>query len=141
MPTAAERRQYDRLPKNFRVEVKEFKFPLVQQKTHEVSCSDISAGGLRVECSEHFEQGSKVTVKIFIPSLNKFHPGFLKVFESDVGQYLQAIAEIMWVECRSDAPGYSLGIRFLDIDQDDWRALRNLIQKLMREQQEREEKG
>ncbi len=141
MASGAERRRYERLPKNFRVEVREFKFPLAQQRPHEVCCTDISSGGLRVECPDRFEQGDKVTVKIHIPSLNKYHPGFLKVFETDSGQYLQAIAEIMWVEERGDEPGYALGIRFLDVDQDDWRALSNLIQKLLREQEAAEDKA
>ncbi|EPR37306.1 type IV pilus assembly PilZ [Desulfovibrio sp. X2] len=136
MTSSSDRRQYQRLPKNFRVEVREFKFPLVQQKPHEVCCTDISEGGLRVECPDRFEVGDKVTVKIFIPSLNKFHPGFLKVFESDAGQYLQAIAEIMWVEERGGEPGYALGIRFLDVDHNDWKALGNLIRKFLREQEE-----
>lgn len=133
MASGAERRRYERLPKSFRVEVREFKFPLAQQPSLDGCCTDISSGGLRVECPDRFESGDKVSVKIHIPSLNKYHPGFLKVFESDTGQYLQAIAEIMWVEEREDEPGYALGIRFLDVDEDDWRALSNLIQKSLRD--------
>ncbi len=138
MVSGAERRRYERLPKNFRVEVREFKFPLAQQRPVDVCCTDISSGGLRVECADRFEKGDKVTAKIHIPSLNKYHPGFLKVFESDTGQYLQAIAEIMWVEETGGEPAYALGIRFLDVDQDDWKALSNLIHKLLREQDDAE---
>lgn len=128
-----ERRQYERLPRAFRVEVSQFQFPLTTQPRIEVRCVDISAGGLKVESDTPFAAGSKVQVKVFIPGLNKFHPGFLKVFESDAGQYLQAIAEVMWNEDLGSGAGYSLGVRFLDVDGDDWKALAGMIRKQMSE--------
>jgi len=123
-----ERRRAERLEKSFRVEVREFRFPLAGRQGHAVSCVDLSEGGLRIESPRPYKAGDKLQVKIFIPSLNKYHPGFFKVFESDAGQHLQAIAEVAHVET---LPGGScrLGIRFLDVDEDDWKALRNFIAK------------
>lgn len=123
----AEQRRDLRLPKNFRVEVREFKFPLARQPKFEVSCADISAGGMKLECRKKFEAGTKLQVKIFIPSFNKYHPGFFKVFESDAGQFLQAIAEVVRVQDVVPLTSYAMGVKFLDVDQDDWTALRNFI--------------
>ena len=125
-----EKRKDYRLPKNFQVEVREFKFPLARQKTHEIFSVDISAGGLLVECGQNFAVGEKLQVKIFIASLNKYHPGFFKVFESDAGQHLQVIAEVVRSEERVPLTRYVLGLRFLDVDQDDWNALRKFIMKV-----------
>lgn len=124
-----DKRRDFRLPKNFRVEIKEFKFPLARQPRFEVSCADISAGGMMLECRTKFEPGTKLQVKIFIPSFNKYHPGFFKVFESDAGQFLQAIAEVVHVKDVVPLTSYTLGIKFLDVDYDDWQALRNFITK------------
>lgn len=129
----SEKRKDYRLPKNFRVEVREFKFPLARQKTHEIFSVDISAGGLLVECGQNFAKGEKLQVKIFIASLNKYHPGFFKVFESDAGQYLQVIAEVVRSEERVPLSRYALGIRFVDVDHDDWNALRKFIVKAKEE--------
>ncbi|WP_461211225.1 PilZ domain-containing protein [Desulfocurvus sp. DL9XJH121] len=124
-----DKRKDFRLPKNFRVEIKEFRFPLARQPKFDVACADISAGGMRLECRKKFEEGAKLQVKIFIPSFNKYHPGFFKVFESDAGQFLQAIAEVVRVEDVVPLTSYSLGVKFLDVDHDDWQALRNFITK------------
>jgi len=124
-----DKRRDCRLEKNFRVEIREFRFPLAKQPSYEVQCADISAGGLLLECRKKFEIGDKLQVKIFIPSLNKYHPGFFKVFESDAGQFLQAIAEVVRADDLVPFTSYHLGIRFLDIDHDDWNALRNFISK------------
>ncbi len=122
------RREYERLPKQFSVEYQAFEFPLASQPKTEAHCADISVGGVRIKTDGPLEPESKVVVRIYLPRFGKFHPGFLKVFESDVGQYLQAISEVMWIE--KDAAGnYHAGLRFLDVDEDDWRALENLIRK------------
>ncbi|GAB6177979.1 PilZ domain-containing protein [Desulfobaculum senezii] len=126
---ATERRREVRLPKNFRVELREFRFPLARQKKHEVSCADISASGMSVVCGQKFKDGDKLQVKIFIPSLNKFHSGYFKVFESDAGQYLQAIAEVVRIEEIMPLTRYKHGIRFLDVDFDDLQALRRFISR------------
>ncbi len=124
-----DKRKDFRLPKNFRVEIREFRFPLARQKSMEVSCGDISAGGMLVQSPQRFEVGTKLQVKIFIPSLNKYHPGFFKVFESDAGQHLQAIAEVVREEMIVPLTRYDLGIKFLDVDYDDWNALRTFINR------------
>ncbi|MFW5731361.1 MAG: PilZ domain-containing protein [Desulfonatronovibrionaceae bacterium] len=122
-----DRREFVRVPRKFRVEVQDFVFPLAQQKPTRVECADISAGGLRIICSRRFAEEHKVQVKVFIPSFNKFHSGFFKVFESDVGQYLQAVAEVAWVREAVPLTSYETGLRFVDVYEDDWLALRKMI--------------
>lgn len=127
--TPENRRQYERLPKHFRVDVSRLAFPLQAQSTHTTAAADISAGGLRVETSQAMEVGDLVQVRVYIPSLNKFHPGFMKGLESDLNQYLQAIAQVAWVEAVVPGSSYTLGLRFSDVDGDDWRALKSLLDK------------
>ncbi len=121
-----ERREFTRLPKSFRVEIRKLAFPLHAHPAQIVESVDISSGGLRVTARGSFEPGDKVQVRIFIASLNKFHPGFLKVFESDVDQSLQAIGEVVRVD--RSAGGAMLGIKFVNVDQDDWKALHLKLQ-------------
>jgi hypothetical protein len=84
---------------------------------------------MSVVCGQKFKDGDKLQVKIFIPSLNKFHSGYFKVFESDAGQYLQAIAEVVRIEEIMPLTRYKHGIRFLDVDFDDLQALRRFISR------------
>ncbi len=121
------RREYLRVPKKFQVEIAQLAFPLTSQETITVESADISAGGLRIVCNKMFSCDDKVQVKVFIASFNKFHPGFFKALESDVGQYLQAVAKVAWVSNVSGVQRYEIGLEFLDVYEDDWRALRNLV--------------
>jgi hypothetical protein len=121
----AEKRAFQRLPSNFRVEISRLGFPQSKMPRLEIESMDVGGGGLLLQSPERFEPGDNLMLRLYISGLNKFHPGFFKVFESDVGQYLQAIAEV--VRAESVPGGYALGIRFTDVDADDAKALRDFI--------------
>ncbi len=132
--TEEEKRAHVRLTKPFEVKIKPFAFPLQRQPTSEVHSVDISEGGLLVHCARRFTVGDKLQVTIIIPSLNKHHPGFFKVFESDVDQSMTAVAEVVRVQEVIPLRDYGLGLKFLDIYEDDWQALRTLILKELRKE-------
>lgn len=131
------RRKHDRVPKPYRLELTEFVFPLNQQPKIAATCEDVSAGGLAVITQRKFAVGDKVQVRLFMARLNKFHPGFFKVFESDVDQSLQAVAEVVRVDERIPFTSYRIGLRFTDVYDDDWRALHGLLQDELRRHNKR----
>jgi c-di-GMP-binding flagellar brake protein YcgR len=136
MHQETEKRDHQRLRKPFQVEIRLFAFPVQSQPTIEVHSVDISGGGLLLHCSRKFAVGDKLQVTIHIPSLNKFHPGFFKVFESDLGQSLTAVAEVVRIEEIVPLRDYALGLKFLDVYEDDWKALENMIRKELRKLRE-----
>jgi c-di-GMP-binding flagellar brake protein YcgR len=128
MMSSSDRRQYVRLAKPFRVNLRKFEFPFVDRDTVEASCRNISVGGMLLESPLGFGTGSVIQTSIRIPGLNKFHPGFFKVFENDLEQNLVAVAQVV----RSVDLGalHELGLKFVDVYEDDWRALHAMIMKL-----------
>lgn len=125
--TNSERRRHSRLPKPFPVEASEIRFPPSSQARFETQCQDISGGGLSVLSPRKFDLGAKLQVRVHIPTLNKYSPGFFKVYENDADQYLQAIAEVTRVELSSG--GYLLGLKYVDVDEDAARAVANMVNK------------
>ena len=123
------RRQFVRLPKGYSVEINEFKFPITSQDRVSATCSDISTGGVCVESPEAFKPGTRLQVRVQIPRLNKFMPGFFKIYENDAEQYLNAITEVAWSE--PVAGKHQVGLRFIDLDPDITRALTSLISKAL----------
>ncbi len=122
-----ERRQFVRLTRQFRIEISPLTFPLSDVRPVEVTGVDISEGGVAVQCSQEFGVGEKVQVRIYIPKLHKYHPGFLKVFDHDLGQYIMAVAETAWCRRGSGQDEYILGLEFVDVYEDDLQALHNVI--------------
>jgi hypothetical protein len=60
------------------------------------------------------------------PQAEQVPPGFFKVFENDLDQNLIALAEVVRSQELSQE-AHELGLKFVDVYEDDWKALHNLI--------------
>ncbi len=122
-----DRREYKRLNKELKVEVRRFVFPVKSQRVVASRCLNISPGGILLEVSEPFAVGDKLQLTLYVPGLNRYHPSFFKVFESSVNQSLIAVAEVVRIERAFGT--YRMGVKFLNIYEDDWKALYNLLMR------------
>ena len=127
----ADKRQHGRLARTFAVEVAELTFPPSRGKSVNTHCYDISEGGLSIEASVNFKAGDRLQVRINIPLLNKFSPGFFKFWENDADQYFMAITEVMW--SKLEGGKYLTGMRYINVDEDQARALASMINKAFSE--------
>lgn len=126
----AEKRQHGRLTRTFAVELAELTFPPSNGRTVNTHCYDISEGGLSIESPVSFNQGDKLQARINIPLLNKFAPGFFKFWENDADQYFLAITEVMWSKLEDGK--YLLGMKYINVDEDQAKALSGMINKAFR---------
>ena len=124
------KRQYLRLPRPYRVQARELVFPIAKDPLIDVTCTDISKGGLCVESSSPLPVGTRLHVSVHIPLLNKFSSGFFKVYENDAEQYFQAIADVAWVKPGSGA--YLMGLQFVNADEELCKALGKLVDDAFR---------
>lgn len=122
-------RTYERLPRAFSVKFKELSFSMARQTGTEGQLSDISEGGICIESPTQVEVGSKMQVSIHIPLLNKYSPGFLKIYENDADQHFLAITETMW--CKPVGGIFLVGMKFINVDESQARALAAMINRAM----------
>ena len=134
---STEQRKYNRLPKSYFIEYKEFKYPTGHQDFLKSNLMDISAGGVCVECVRSFPAGTKLQLRVHVPRLNKFMPGFFKYYENDQEQYINAIGEVAWVD--SSRGRTLMGVKFLDLDPDVVTGIQGLIRDAVREARKKAE--
>ncbi len=136
MPTDddVEQRMFQRLPKTYPVAVMKLDFPMPKEGV-QMRCCDISMGGVCVEAeSASFEEGETCQLKILIPLLNKFSPGFFKVYENDAEQYFIALAQVAWIK---PLPQQRLmGFKFVNVHNDQRIALEKLITRAFAQAQD-----
>jgi len=92
-------------------------------------CYDIGAGGLCVESRRDLGIGDIMQIRVHVPKLNKYSPSFFKAYENDAEQYVQCIGKVAWV--RPLGGKFLVGLNFTDIDPDQRKALKSLVQKAM----------
>ena len=128
MPSDEEvnKRLYLRLPRPYPVELKMLSFPMPTESI-KTNCCDISRGGVCLEANQPFSVGAAYQLRILIPLLNKFSPGFFRVYENDMEQYFVAVGEVVWAKPAGGR--YLIGIKFANVDGDQGIALDRLIKK------------
>ena len=131
MVQGSERRLYQRLSKELKVDLRKFEYPLASQAWVNAVCGNISAGGMFVESPQKFNAEDQVQLRVYVPNLKKFYPSFFKVFESDVGQSILTVAKVVRVKDLPENNQYGLALQFTNLYEDDWRALHDLIIKEM----------
>jgi len=132
-----ELRRYSRLNRTFPVDVRPLSFSPAQSQALQAQCYDISEGGLSLESSKPFPQGTILQARIHIPMLNRFSPGFLKVWENDAEQYFTALTEVIW--CQPRGGQYLVGMRYTSVDESQARALAALINKAFQAENSRKQ--
>jgi c-di-GMP-binding flagellar brake protein YcgR len=123
-------RQYQRLLRPYKVEAKLLQFPIPSHPVISAPCYDIGAGGLCVESANALNIGDLMQIRVHVPKLNKYSPGFFKAYENDAEQYVQCIGKVAWI--RPSGGAYLVGLNFTDIDPDQRKALKSLVQQATR---------
>jgi len=125
MNVESNKRRFLRLPRPYRVQARELVFPIAKDPLIDVTCTDISKGGLCVEAQTALPVGTRLHINVHIPLLNKFSSSFFKVYENDADQYFQTIADVAWVKPSGGV--FLLGLTFVNADEELCRALGKLV--------------
>ena len=124
-----ERRSFMRLPKNTRVEYHRLKYPLDYKNIEEATVKNIGGGGLLFESNHIIDVGTILQLDITLQGWHKFRPGFLKVHESSISRPVTAIAEVVRVDEIIREKRYEIGVKFVNIYEDDLKGLIEFMEK------------
>ena len=123
-----DRRDHERLTKVARITCQEVTYPLGLRPEAAVEMLDVSEGGVKLQSGQAFEPGTLLQVALVLQGWQRHTTGFLRHGEDDYSKPLTAVGRV--VRCVPAADGaYDLGIQFLDIWDDHWRAMRIYLRK------------
>ena len=119
-----ERRRYFRLPKEARITCQEITYPLGNAPEFDVYMVDVSEGGVGFKDSpQEFPIGNPIQVALILQGWHRHTSEFMKYDDTSVSRPLTAIGQVM--RCRpSDDGKFEVGVEFLDIWEDHWKAMR-----------------
>ena len=124
----SEFRRFPRFPKEVTVEVSELAYPLPTEPDEIVQSRDISAVGISFISSTLFKPDTILTVKIYLAGWQR-HKKNLSVLLDDavLSKPLSVIGEVVWSKKGSTGKGYEIGIKFRDITDDDFQAIKSAL--------------
>ncbi len=127
-----EQRRHRRLPRDGRVTVQAISYPLGETPEHAVRMLDVSAGGVRFRSPVAFPEDAVLQVALTLQGWHLHTSGFWRYDETAVSKPLTAIARV--VRCTPAEDGaQEVGVQFLDIWEDHWRAMRLYLEEQLAE--------
>jgi hypothetical protein len=123
-----ERRRHFRLPKEARITCQEITYPLGQAPEVAVQMVDVSEGGVGFDAPLPLEVGTLLQVTLILQGWQRHTSEFLKYDETSLSKPLSAVGRVV----RRQALGggqYEIGVEFLDIWEDHWRAMRIYLER------------
>ncbi|OQX23186.1 MAG: hypothetical protein BWK80_27345 [Desulfobacteraceae bacterium IS3] len=121
--SAHNKRKFPRIDKKIPVEVNRLCYPLPLDPGESCVCKNISAGGVCFTISNSYEPGAVLSLKISIPGWQGYKKPFSFLVDIASESPLTAIGEVVWCRQHSESSDYEIGIKFLNIYEDDYRAL------------------
>lgn len=123
-----DKRRFPRISRNIDIEVSELTFPFSEAPVQKEASVDIGGNGIRFTSSVPYEVKALLNLKINIIGWEGFKKPFSKLVNISSDACLTAVAEVVWCHEVEEGQSYELGVKFLNIYEDDYEALMRYLE-------------
>lgn len=123
-----EKRNYPRIPREIAIQVSELTYPLPVEPGDDRIGKDIGGGGICFISPHPYDVGKTLCITMHIKGWEMFKKPHSLLLDISAGTPLNVIGLVVWSREQEHGGGYEIGIKFLDIYEDDHRALLNYIE-------------
>lgn len=132
--TNQDKRDYPRLPKEVPVTIAKLEYPLSTEADESGTLKNIAKGGIGLTVANAYEPGIRLSLKINLKGWRRYVKSVASIIDDSAGTVavtpLTAIAEVVWTNPSPDGDGYEIGVKFLDIYEDEYNALKKYLENL-----------
>lgn len=129
-PPVSDQRKYPRIPKEIKVDVQHLTYPLPKNSAATARSKDISRAGLCFSSESPFEPKSVLSLNISLQGLEGYKRPHSRLVDLSETRPLSVIGEVAWCRKSPDGANYDVGISFVNIYEDDERALARYIKDM-----------
>ncbi len=127
-----DKRRFPRVPKNVNMTVKKLQYPLTNVRERPAITKNVADKGVCFVTTELYERGILLSLNIDLRGWQQYLENVFSVIDADtITRPLTAIAEVVWVKKLTNDKGYTVGVRFQDIYEDDLKALQKYLNAII----------
>ena len=129
-----DQRDFPRLPKEVPVMVARLEYPFPAEAGEPSTLKNIAKGGICLMTAGNYEIGTRLSLKINLKGWRRYLKSVTAIIEEPapitMSTPLTAIAEVMWTRALPEGEAYEIGVKFLDIYEDEYNALKKYLETL-----------
>lgn len=126
-------RKCTRIPRGVHVEVKKLEYPVTQTVGNPATTRNIAKQGICFTAPDSFNPGDLLSLSMKLKGWHRHRKGLTAILSDELSQtdVLTVIAEVIWCKASSDKKGYDIGVKFINIYEDDLIALEKYFSRLL----------
>ena len=131
--TTDQDRKCSRLPRGVHVEVKKIEYPLSNEPGEKSTTRNIAKRGICFTASSLYKPGETLSLNIKLNGWHRHRKGLTAILNDELSQtdMLTVIAEVMWSKESAGIGGYDIGVKFINVYEDDLIALEKYFSSIL----------
>lgn len=128
-------RECTRIPKEIQIEVKKIEYPLSDESEENGISKDIAKQGICFTTPTRYEPGKMLSLNMKINGWHRHRKGLKTILSNELSEAdtLTVISEVIWVKASTDSNAYDIGVRFINVYEDDMIALEKYFSTMLTE--------
>ncbi len=133
--TPHEQRYYPRIPKEALVTVAKLEYPMPADAESKGVLKNITDGGVCIIAPKDYPSGTRLSLQINLKGWRRHLKSVTSIVDDSATTVattpLTAVAEVTWSTPSSDGENHEIGVKFLDIYEDEYNALKKYLENLV----------
>lgn len=131
-PAGKEKRKFPRIPKQVPINVKKLIYPLPEGPGERGTGKNIGENGICLSTSTSYQPKTLLSLEIKLTGWQHHKKNVSSMLDPLAATApLTAIAEVIWSKKLSGGRGYEVGVKFVDIYKDDYKALKKHLDRIV----------
>jgi len=126
-------RECTRIPKGVHLEIKKVVYPQTDDVKEKGTTINIAKQGVCFTVASQYNTGDILSLSMKLNGWNRHRKGLTSILSDELSKtdVLTVIAEVVWSKSSTDASGYDIGVKFINVYEDDMVALEKYFSKML----------
>lgn len=125
-------RECTRIPRGIHLEIKKIEYPLSNNSEENGTSINIAKHGICFTTSSSYDSGEILSLSMKLNGWHRHRKGLTSILNDQLSitDVLTVIAEVVWSKKSADSSGYDIGVKFINVYEDDMIALDKYFSKI-----------
>ena len=126
-------RKCSRIPRGVQLEIKKLEYPLSNEFGETATSRNIAKHGICFTAPTRYGPGEILSLSMKLNGWHRHRKGLTAILNDKLSKtdVLTVIAEVIWAKTSAASNGYDIGVKFINIYEDDVTALEKYFSRLL----------
>lgn len=122
-----------RIPKGIHLQIKKVEYPQSDDFGERGTSRNIAKNGICFTVPSHYDAGDILSLSMKLNGWHRHRKGLTAILTDELSKtdVLTVIAEVVWAKKSTDTNGYDIGVKFINVYEDDLIALEKYFSKIL----------